>query len=151
MFNTPEFIVLSIVITLMLVIILMLFISVRSLSKKIQLAQTCISSNELLVNQLQTLFITLEKSLKEKNTETTAQHIELNQVTKQLEHRIKNIQEDIIKLQQTQAQQPEDKLYSRAFKMVALGADADELVRECEIPRAEAEILIAIHKKQGNS
>ena len=151
MFNTPEFIVLSIVITLMLVIILMLFISVRSLSKKIQLAQTCISSNELLVNQLQTLFITLEKSLKEKNTETTAQHIELNQVTKQLEHRIKTIQEDIIKLQQTQAQQPEDKLYSRAFKMVALGADADELVRECEIPRAEAEILIAIHKKQGNS
>ncbi|WP_426358482.1 DUF2802 domain-containing protein [Pseudocolwellia sp. HL-MZ19] len=127
----------------------MLFNSVRSLSKKVRLTETNMASGELFVNQLQTLFLTLDKSLKELNSQHVVESTELNQVTKQLEHRIKNIQEDIAKLQQTQSQQPEDKLYSRAFKMVELGADAEELVRECDIPRAEAEMLISIHQKQS--
>ncbi|WP_417359987.1 DUF2802 domain-containing protein [Gallaecimonas pentaromativorans] len=42
---------------------------------------------------------------------------------------------------------PQSKLYSRAAKMVALGADIDELMRECELPRAEAELLFNLHKK----
>ncbi len=149
MFNTPEFLILAIVTTLLFLVILVLFNSVRSLSKKARLTETNIASNELLVNQLQTLFITLDKSVKELNNQHTSENTELNQVTKQLEHRIKSIQEDINKLQQTQAQQPEDKLYSRAFKMVELGADVAELVRECDIPRAEAEMLISIHQKQS--
>ena len=149
MFNTPEFLILAIVTTLLFLVILVLFNSVRSLSKKARLTETNIASNELLVNQLQTLFITLDKSVKELNNQYTSENTELNQVTKQLEHRIKSIQEDINKLQQTQAQQPEDKLYSRAFKMVELGADVAELVRECDIPRAEAEMLISIHQKQS--
>ncbi len=151
MFNTPEFLILAIVTTLLFLVILVLFNSVRSLSKKVRLTETNISSNELLVNQLQTLFITLDKSVKELNNQHTSENTELNQVTKQLEHRIKSIQEDINKLQQTQAQQPEDKLYSRAFKMVELGADVAELVRECDIPRAEAEMLISIHQKQSTT
>ncbi|WP_441002117.1 DUF2802 domain-containing protein [Pseudocolwellia agarivorans] len=151
MFNTPEFLILAIVTTLLFLVILVLFNSVRSLSRKVRLTETNISSNELLVNQLQTLFITLDKSVKELNNQHTSENTELNQVTKQLEHRIKSIQEDINKLQQTQAQQPEDKLYSRAFKMVELGADVAELVRECDIPRAEAEMLISIHQKQSTT
>jgi septal ring factor EnvC (AmiA/AmiB activator) len=151
MFNTPDFLILAIVTTLLFLVILVLFNSVRSLSKKVRLTETNIASNELLVNQLQTLFITLDKSVKELNNQHTSENTELNQVTKQLEHRIKSIQEDINKLQQTQAQQPEDKLYSRAFKMVELGADVAELVRECDIPRAEAEMLISIHQKQSTT
>lgn len=149
MFNTPEILILSIAIALMLLVIIVLFISVHSLTKKIQLSEINISSNELLVNQLQTLFIELETSFKEKSEQQKIESVELNQVTKQLEHRIKNIQGELLKLQQVQAQQPEDKLYSRAFKMVSLGADAEELVRECDIPRAEAEMLISIHQKQN--
>ncbi|WKE66765.1 DUF2802 domain-containing protein [Gallaecimonas kandeliae] len=42
---------------------------------------------------------------------------------------------------------PEGKLYSRAAKMVALGADVEELMRECELPRAEAELLYNLHKR----
>jgi len=149
MFNTPENLILSIAIALMLLVIIVLFISVHSLTKKIQLSEINISSNELLVNQLQTLFIELETSFKDKSEQHKTESVELNQVTKQLEHRIKNIQGELLKLQQVQAQQPEDKLYSRAFKMVSLGADAEELVRECDIPKAEAEMLISIHQKQN--
>jgi hypothetical protein len=149
MFNTPEFLILAIVITLLFVVIIVLFNAVRSLSKKVRLTETNIASGELFVNQLQALFLTLDKSIKDLNSQYIVESTELNQVTKQLEHRIKNVQEEVTKLQQTQAQQPEDKLYSRAFKMVELGADAEELVKECDIPRAEAEMLISIHQKQS--
>ena len=41
-----------------------------------------------------------------------------------------------------------NRLYSRAKKMVELGADIDEIVSECELSRAEAELLLAM---QGRS
>ncbi|MFC0118912.1 DUF2802 domain-containing protein [Pseudoalteromonas xiamenensis] len=43
---------------------------------------------------------------------------------------------------------PEAKIYSRAVKMIELGADLDEVMRECEIPQAEAELLMTLHFKQ---
>jgi len=33
--------------------------------------------------------------------------------------------------------------------MVELGADLEEVIRECELPRAEAELLFSLHKKKG--
>jgi hypothetical protein len=41
---------------------------------------------------------------------------------------------------------PESKLYSRAMKMVQLGAPLEEVMRECELPRAEAELLFNLHR-----
>ncbi|MBZ9610256.1 DUF2802 domain-containing protein [Rheinheimera maricola] len=41
---------------------------------------------------------------------------------------------------------PESKIYSRAMKMVQLGADLDEIMRECELPQAEAELLFNLHQ-----
>jgi len=41
---------------------------------------------------------------------------------------------------------PERKIYSRAMKMVELGASLDELIAECELPRAEAELLLNLHR-----
>ena len=55
-------------------------------------------------------------------------------------------------IQQQAAQKyddPDAKIYSRAVKMVELGADLDEVIRECELPRAEAELLFSIHKQKG--
>lgn len=43
---------------------------------------------------------------------------------------------------------PESKIYSRAMKMVQLGADLDEIMRECELPRAEAELLFNLHQQK---
>lgn len=43
---------------------------------------------------------------------------------------------------------PESKIYSRAMKMVQLGADLDEIIRECELPRAEAELLYNLHQEK---
>ena len=52
-------------------------------------------------------------------------------------------------LEVEQYDDPDAKIYSRAVKMVELGADLDEVIRECELPRAEAELLFSLHKKKG--
>ena len=41
---------------------------------------------------------------------------------------------------------PDAKIYSRAMKMVQLGAGLDEIMQECELPRAEAELLFNLHQ-----
>ena len=50
------------------------------------------------------------------------------------------------KQEELQLIEPDSKLYSRAVKMVELGAKVDEIVRECELPLAEAELLVSLHK-----
>lgn len=42
---------------------------------------------------------------------------------------------------------PESKLYNRAMKMVQLGAGLEEIMLECELPRAEAELLLNLHRQ----
>ena len=44
---------------------------------------------------------------------------------------------------------PEAKIYSRAMKMVQLGAGLDEIIQECELPRAEAELLFNLHQTKN--
>ena len=39
-----------------------------------------------------------------------------------------------------------DRQYSRASKMVELGADVNELMRECDLPKAEAELLLRLQQ-----
>jgi Protein of unknown function (DUF2802). len=46
-------------------------------------------------------------------------------------------------------QDSESRLYSRASKMVDLGADVDELMQECDLPKAEAELLLNLRKRQA--
>ena len=51
------------------------------------------------------------------------------------------------RLDEAKNQDPQAKLYTRAMKMVDLGAGVDELINECEIPKAEAELIIRLHGK----
>ncbi|PSW19521.1 DUF2802 domain-containing protein [Photobacterium sanctipauli] len=46
-------------------------------------------------------------------------------------------------------QDPDGKLYSRASKMVELGADVNELMEECDLPKAEAELLLRLQQKMA--
>ncbi len=61
-------------------------------------------------------------------------------------------QQDIIKhlndrLKELENADTDGRLYSRASKMVKLGADLDELIEECELPKAEAELMMSLQKK----
>ncbi|WP_333607832.1 DUF2802 domain-containing protein [Arsukibacterium sp.] len=69
-----------------------------------------------------------------------------------LEARLKQLQQEMQELQQQQQvialSDPESKMYSRAMKMVQLGAGLDEIMQECELPRAEAELLLSLHQQR---
>lgn len=67
----------------------------------------------------------------------------LNQLSSQLASSVQDLSD---KQQAMALTDPESKIYSRAMKMVQLGADLDEIMRECELPRAEAELLYNLHQ-----
>ena len=116
--------------------------------------QAEIEALELLINELQLSQALLKTQFNNLKESTNHNQIENVQVTKQLEHRVRIVQKENAKqkqlLDQLQNQQPQDKLYSRAFKLVELGADIEEVVRECDIPQAEAEMLISVHRNKTN-
>ncbi|MEW5681767.1 MAG: DUF2802 domain-containing protein [Pseudomonadota bacterium] len=70
----------------------------------------------------------------------------LGQVSDNLSLSLKQLEE---KQQAMELTDPESKIYSRAMKMVQLGADLDEIMRECELPRAEAELLFNLHQAKS--
>lgn len=77
--------------------------------------------------------------------EQALQNVELNQqaVASELEQLTEH-------QQKIQLFDPDSRLYSRAVKMVQLGAGLEEVMSECELPRAEAELLINLHRQQNN-
>ena len=69
----------------------------------------------------------------------------LSQFIQQTEHQLAALHEQQQAIALTD---PESKIYSRAMKMVQLGADLEEIMRECELPRAEAELLYNLHQSK---
>lgn len=109
-------------------------------------------TNDILIMQIQSSLADLSANMQQQKSVNIEQQNDNVQVSKQLEYRIKTLQQQIAQQQQVfeqfQNQQPEDKLYSRAFKLAELGADIEEIMRECDIPRAEAEMLMSMHHKR---
>jgi hypothetical protein len=93
----------------------------------------------------------LVKSLLATNELTKQQFVEIHSGSIGMGKKIQNLETLIKKTQEHQqnlvAQAPENRLYTRAAKMVQLGATIEELMVECELPRAEAELLLNLHKK----
>lgn len=76
--------------------------------------------------------------------------IALEQQQRLLSNQLAEVAEHQAQLAQQQQKidmfDPDSKLYNRAMKMVQLGAPLEEVMRECELPRAEAELLYNLHK-----
>lgn len=139
----------------LLLLIIICFFKIVKLSKKAAYLTTQLSGLEILVTDLQQELMNTSKNLTDKLTASADWQVEQEQVSGQLTHRTNALKESISALQtelaEYQHQQPEDKLYSRAQKMVKLGADVNELMTECQLPKIEAEMLIAMHKRNSKS
>ncbi|MGF1754191.1 DUF2802 domain-containing protein [Vibrio makurazakiensis] len=57
---------------------------------------------------------------------------------------IKHLNERIVELEHADT---DGRLYTRATKMVQLGAGINELIEECELPKAEAELMMSLQNK----
>ena len=154
MFIISPFVVLCSSLVLFVLIIAYIYRQKVDLQRVNKRLQTQVDAQELLLIELQSSKEDINAQLTRLEHNFKSQNIENEQVSKQLEHRIKALQQDNISQKelvvQLQNQQPQDKLYSRAFKLVELGADIEEVVRECDIPLAEAEMLISVHRNKTN-
>ena len=95
---------------------------------------------ELLVKSL----LASNESFKKQFAEIHSGTVGMGKKIRQLDIIVKKTQENQLNLVE---QAPENRLYTRAAKMVELGASIEELMVECELPRAEAELLLNLHKK----
>lgn len=140
-------------ITIVLILCILILFNNKKSNARFNALEVQIESYEFIISELKIACEQQRTEFSNNNTDLQAWQLEHQQISQQLEHRIKVLQEKLSQtneiIEQIQQQQPEDKLYSRAQKMVKLGADVDELVRECDLPHAEAEILIAMHKRKN--
>ncbi|MBY6186854.1 DUF2802 domain-containing protein [Marinobacter hydrocarbonoclasticus] len=94
---------------------------------------------------------TLHKALQKQNDALKRELAEVRAGALGVGKRVKEQEQTIALLQARQdevvQQDPEARLYSRAMKMVELGADVEEIMRECELPRAEAQLLVTLHQR----
>lgn len=106
--------------------------------------------NELSQQQVQHLTTELEE-LRSGLIGTGQRLLHTEQQLQQLRQHLANINEQQQQLAEQQQKleliDPDSRLYNRAVKMVQLGAPLDEVMRECELPRAEAELLFNLHSK----
>lgn len=65
-------------------------------------------------------------------------------------HALQTKQDDFDnQLREQKLQDPSLRLYQRAADLVKQGASIEEIMDACDIPRAEAEMLIMVHKTQS--
>jgi len=131
------------------------FISLNKFKEKMAVQDVQIQSTSLMVNELQLVNEKLQQEFEVVRVTSDKVAIENSQVTKQLEHRIKKLQHQAIEQQQLLAQwqdsQGQDKFYNRAFKLAEKGAGIDEIISECELPRAEVEMLLSVYQQRISS
>jgi len=140
---------------LVMLSICIFFVYLNKFKEKMALQDMQIQSANLMVNELQTLNEKLQQEFEAIKSASNKIAIESNQVSKQLEHRIKQLQHQVTEQQQLFAQwqdsQGQDKFYNRAFKLAEKGAGIDEIISECELPRAEVEMLLSVYQQRSRS
>ena len=110
------------------------------LAKKTTKLQSKVDALTVLVKESDRQRETVKKELQELRSGT----IGVGRRVVELEQKIGK-QSELI--EEASQQDPQSKMYSRALKMVGLGAGIEELMQECELPKAEAELIIRLHKK----
>ena len=68
---------------------------------------------------------------------------------KELVHQVDNLQTAQQDLAANLVEQdPQSRFYSKGAKLISQGASLEDVMRECDMPAAEAELLFNLHNKQ---
>lgn len=148
-----NFVLIIVVAAALLLSLVWLLVKVSRLKSQAKLLSSQLNALEMLTADLQVNISALNQKNSELSALLNTQTTENEQVSRQLEHRIRNQQQELADLTQKFAlfdeQQPQDKFYHRASKLAAKGASAEEIMAECELPKAEVEMLLAMYKRDG--
>jgi hypothetical protein len=129
-----------------------IFLYFVRVTKNIKGFKVQLQSNAMQIKELKDLNKLLQHQITSTEREGKQLSIENSQVLKQLELRIKYLNDYNVeqqkKLLQWQNSHGQDKFYNRAFKLAAKGASLEEIMNECELPRAEVEMLLSVHQSR---
>lgn len=92
----------------------------------------------------------LEQDAKNSNND---EHIALQLEVSELRQQVTELNKQVLCVeslaQQLQHNDPELKMYNKANQLVASGMSLDDIMQACELPRAEVEVLMGLHRKHS--
>ena len=88
----------------------------------------------------------LANNANNQQAEAQARTIVITRHLKELDEKQISIENE---LRELRLQDPSLRLYQRAAELVKQGASIDEIIEACDIPRAEAEMLVMVHKQSS--
>lgn len=139
-------------VTVLLVLLLLFKQWQRHVNLKIDVLTKSVGSQQVFSEEIHQHFTVQQTNIQAFERKVAQLTSNQDKLARQVSAQIKSIQGELLQLQQSveqeQQAQPEDKLYSRAYKLAALGAGLDEIMTECELPRAEAEMLLSVYNKK---
>lgn len=137
----------------MLVVIVLLCVVFYQYAKTVN---TRLGQSIKLINDLYQLLKKQEEQLKafaqnnSANTEQLSSSIqdEVSEIRHQLAQNSQELRQLENQTQQLQHQDPGIRMYTKANELVAAGASLEDIMEACELPRAEAEVLIGLHRSK---
>ncbi|MGL4826138.1 MAG: DUF2802 domain-containing protein [Vibrionaceae bacterium] len=129
------------VVAVLVAILALLAVGLRRKQSAVEAAENKYQAMELLAKNMRQQ----QQALAKQFNELRAASVGMSEKLAQLSVRFDDLAE---KHHQLEEQKGEGRLYSRAGKLVELGADLEELMEECELPKAEAELLMNIRKQR---
>ena len=127
------------IIIVVAVLAAVLFMSLSDLRRKVSQQQNVIDQLQAQLHASQNEISGMEEAV----SEIRAGSLGVGAKVRQLDN---TLQDAIAKQEALLEQDPNSRLYVTAAKLIAAGADIEEVMRECELPRAEAELLFSLHK-----
>lgn len=88
----------------------------------------------------------LAKNANNQQTEAQARTLVITRHLQELDEKYTDVENQ---LRELKLQDPSLRLYQRAADLVKQGASIDEIIEACDIPRAEAEMLVMVHKQNS--
>ncbi|MGB1296966.1 MAG: DUF2802 domain-containing protein [Psychrobium sp.] len=124
------------------IIPVVLFLAIIGLWLALQKRQRQISALKLLFHEQQRQIATIKDEIHELRNGTLGVGSRVQDVEGKLAQAMER-QEQLSQV----STDPQSKLYGHAMKMVEHGANVDDIMQECDLPRGEAELLVSLHGK----
>ncbi len=130
----------------LIALVVMLAIAVCLLYSRIQKLRYSLDNNQAANIESIARIETLANNANNQQTEAQARTLVITRHLKELDEKQVSIENE---LRELKLQDPSLRLYQRAADLVKQGATTDEIIEACDIPRAEAEMLVMVHKQRG--
>lgn len=86
------------------------------------------------------------------NQDTQSAQISIKSEVSEIRHQLASIGQELLRLDnktdQLQQQDPATKMYTKANKLVSQGASLEDIMEACDLPRAEVDMLIGLHRRK---